>query len=280
MSLSESGGEHTLDSDSDSDSDRSMESRNGTSCNAEVKSTGVNGRADQLWHALHASTAPRLHIVVQALSSCGDRLQLLADLRPVFVVAYDPEPTLTREIEVYKAQFARTQPVRVYFLQYAGSAEQQRYLAQLKAEREAFERLIQSKATLSLPQSVSALDEATVSGRAVFRKGVDGWGISVEDDSRHRSGGGMAGALASLTRGGLADAGGAMAGVKDRGRRRVVVDMREFRSRLPSLLYQAGCDVVPVTLEVGDYVLSPDLVVERKSLSDLFGSMRSGRLYQ
>ena len=32
-----------------------------------------------------------------------------------------------------------------------------------------------------------------------------------------------------------------------------------------------------MTLEVGDYVLSPEMVVERKSLSDLFGSLNSGR---
>lgn len=32
-------------------------------------------------------------------------------------------------------------------------------------------------------------------------------------------------------------------------------------------------------MQVGDYVLSPDIVVERKSVSDLFGSFADGRLY-
>lgn len=32
-------------------------------------------------------------------------------------------------------------------------------------------------------------------------------------------------------------------------------------------------------LQVGDYVLSPDIVVERKALPDLFSSLGSGRLY-
>ncbi len=36
---------------------------------------------------------------------------------------------------------------------------------------------------------------------------------------------------------------------------------------------------MPITLEVGDYVLSPELCVERKSISDLRGSLASGRLY-
>ncbi len=34
-----------------------------------------------------------------------------------------------------------------------------------------------------------------------------------------------------------------------------------------------------MTLEVGDYVLSPDMCVERKSIADLRGSLASGRLY-
>lgn len=37
--------------------------------------------------------------------------------------------------------------------------------------------------------------------------------------------------------------------------------------------------VKPVTLEVGDYVLTPDICVERKSISDLTQSLASGRLY-
>ena len=59
----------------------------------------------------------------------------------------------------------------------------------------------------------------------------------------------------------------------------VIVDMREFRSALPSRLHQAGVEVVPVTLEVGDYIVTPDICIERKSISDLFGSFNSGRLY-
>ncbi|KAJ1958530.1 DNA repair protein RAD16 [Linderina pennispora] len=59
---------------------------------------------------------------------------------------------------------------------------------------------------------------------------------------------------------------------------RIVVDAREFRSPLPSLLHAAGYNVVPRTLEIGDYVLHDDLVVERKSLPDLVSSLRSGRL--
>ena len=34
-----------------------------------------------------------------------------------------------------------------------------------------------------------------------------------------------------------------------------------------------------VYLQVGDYILSPDICVERKSVSDLIGSLNNGRLY-
>jgi ERCC4-type nuclease len=41
-----------------------------------------------------------------------------------------------------------------------------------------------------------------------------------------------------------------------------------------------GLELVPLTLEVGDYIISPEICVERKSIADLKGSLQSGRLYQ
>jgi DNA excision repair protein ERCC-4 len=60
---------------------------------------------------------------------------------------------------------------------------------------------------------------------------------------------------------------------------RIIVDVREFRSSLPAQLHRSGVELVPTTLEVGDYILSPELCVERKSLSDLTESFKSGRLH-
>jgi DNA excision repair protein ERCC-4 len=59
----------------------------------------------------------------------------------------------------------------------------------------------------------------------------------------------------------------------------VIVDIREFRSELPSLLHKRNIQIEPVTLEVGDYILTPDMCVERKSLNDLIESISNGRLY-
>jgi DNA excision repair protein ERCC-4 len=57
-------------------------------------------------------------------------------------------------------------------------------------------------------------------------------------------------------------------------RSRVIVDMREFRSELPSMLHKRDIHVEPVTLEVGDYVLTPGKVllislINFKSMSKL-----------
>ena len=59
----------------------------------------------------------------------------------------------------------------------------------------------------------------------------------------------------------------------------VVVDVREFRSSLPSLLHGRSMVVCPVMLTVGDYVLSPNICIERKSVSDLISSFKTGRLF-
>lgn len=60
---------------------------------------------------------------------------------------------------------------------------------------------------------------------------------------------------------------------------RVVVDVREFRSALPSLLHGNNIIVIPCQLTVGDYILTPDICVERKSIRDLITSLKNGRLY-
>ncbi|XP_022646703.1 DNA repair endonuclease XPF-like isoform X2 [Varroa destructor] len=66
----------------------------------------------------------------------------------------------------------------------------------------------------------------------------------------------------------------------DRGESKVIVDVREFRSDLPSLVHKRGVDLCPGTLEVGDYILTPAICVERKALQDLIDSLCSGRLYR
>ena len=60
---------------------------------------------------------------------------------------------------------------------------------------------------------------------------------------------------------------------------RVVADERERNSRIPDLLRNAGATVDITQLQVGDYIVSPEEVVERKTVRDLIGSIYDGRLY-
>ncbi|EFC49381.1 predicted protein [Naegleria gruberi] len=64
------------------------------------------------------------------------------------------------------------------------------------------------------------------------------------------------------------------------GRLTIVIDAREFRSTLPSLLNSSGYKVIPIQISVGDYIVSKHCCVERKSTTDLWQSLNSGRLFQ
>jgi len=60
---------------------------------------------------------------------------------------------------------------------------------------------------------------------------------------------------------------------------RVVVDERERSSGVPDLISKLDIRVYFSRLPVGDYVVSPEIAVERKSLSDLVSSVYDGRLF-
>ncbi len=60
----------------------------------------------------------------------------------------------------------------------------------------------------------------------------------------------------------------------------IIIDTRETTSRIPKLLKKEGARLRPQELEVGDYVLSNRLIVERKSYSDFISSIVDGRLFQ
>lgn len=60
---------------------------------------------------------------------------------------------------------------------------------------------------------------------------------------------------------------------------RIVVDERERPSGIPDLLRTAGVSVDFAQLAVGDYVVSPEVAVERKTVRDLVSSIYDGRLY-
>eukprot|EP00794_Sanderia_malayensis_P007973 gene7973-8832_t len=141
--------------------------------------------------------------------------------------------------------------LRVYFVIYTGSVEEQRYLTTLRKEKDAFEMLIKQKASMVVPEEregKSDIASGMIRDRSKANEAVSSRKAGGRDDDKIVS-------------------------------RKIIVDLREFRSELPSLIHRRGIDIDPVTLEVGDYILTPDMCVERKSVSDLIGSLNNGRLY-
>ncbi|VEL24124.1 unnamed protein product, partial [Protopolystoma xenopodis] len=199
-------------------------------------------------------------------SPCGYRLShALRTLRPKHVILFEPQVAWVRTLEVHSARCKAevlddTQRIgeqkavdanlktvyndsgfTVYFMVLADSLEEQRYLTCLRREREAFGALIKLSSRIVVPKDfILPIDEDVLSDQL--------------------------GSTNSL--------------VIEKRIPRVIVDMREFRSELPALLYRKGIKVEPLTLLVADYILAPHLCVERKSVSDLIGSLNSGRLYQ
>jgi ERCC4-type nuclease len=60
----------------------------------------------------------------------------------------------------------------------------------------------------------------------------------------------------------------------------VVADVREIPSRLPRRLEEIGVEVVRRRLPVGDYIVGPGAVVERKTVFDFHQSLVEGRLWK
>ena len=60
---------------------------------------------------------------------------------------------------------------------------------------------------------------------------------------------------------------------------RIIVDEREKKSGIPDLLKSIGLNIEMKTLPIGDYIVAPETIVERKSIRDLMASVFDGRLF-
>ncbi len=60
---------------------------------------------------------------------------------------------------------------------------------------------------------------------------------------------------------------------------RIIIDERERKSGIPDLLRAVGINIEMKTLPVGDYIVAPETIVERKSIRDLVSSVFDGRLF-
>ncbi len=216
---------------------------------------------DKIYNTMFkASFIEEPRVVIKSLSSIDKSAVglVLADLDPDYVVLYDYDISFVRSVEVFAAlnPMQKENRLKVYFLTFAASSEQKVYLKALEREQSAFERLIHHKKTMPPPvlrvEGTQEMQQALASGNVAgtYRNGT----LPLSIDTRRG------------------------AGKSKAEKRDIAVDVREFRSVLPSILHRGGMRLAPVTLIVGDFVLSNVHCVERKSISDLFGSFASGRL--
>jgi len=185
------------------------------------------------------------------------KVNVLNHIQPSFVVMYDPDAAFIRELEVYKAQHPDV-PLKVYFMVYDTSLEEQKYLSSIKRESAAFENLIRTKQHMAVPAEQEGRTDMVNPLPLPLPNSLARQRIEESHETSTRKGGNSLTIRTSLE---------------------VIVDMREFMSALPCVLHSAGFVVKPTTLEVGDYILTPDMCVERKAIPDLIQSFASGRLF-
>ncbi|CAI5441796.1 unnamed protein product [Caenorhabditis angaria] len=182
-------------------------------------------------------------------------LKLLEQKKPSAIILYTMSLQTLRQIELYRACNPE-ENLQVYCLQYCESTEESRYLEAINRETLSFETLIREQGTLMISREFNVEREEAPKLKSSTRDG--GGRIDRRErelDPREQSD-------------------------EQNERPKVIVDMREFNSELPTILYKKGYDVIAATLEIGDYILSTDIALERKALDDLTQSLQSGRVFK
>lgn len=81
---------------------------------------------------------------------------ILEEVRPRYIIMYEPDPAFIRRVEVYRSSHVGRN-VKVFFIYYGGSVEEQRYLSAVRREKDSFSKLIKEKGVsrlFSLPLSL------------------------------------------------------------------------------------------------------------------------------
>ncbi|KAI6198278.1 ERCC4 domain-containing protein [Aphelenchoides fujianensis] len=175
-------------------------------------------------------------------------IDCLESLKPRYMILYHCDIATTRVIEGFAAHH-KPHELQLFALNYSNSTEEERYLTAMQNEQLALETLIKDQGALYVPTEYEVGRESTSSLRT----------FTLQTDSRRN-------------RREQPDA--------DEAPPMVIIDMREFNSELPTVVYKRGIDLHPAQLEVGDYVLSPSVCVERKALDDLAQSLNNGRVFK
>ncbi|KAI0567217.1 ERCC4 domain containing protein [Gracilaria domingensis] len=224
-------------------------------------------RAREEFSEVFREIQPHKSSTIEVLIWCADWVdrqgrghRILNEYHPSFVILYNADLSFIRQVEIFKAAHPG-RPVRLYILAYGEAMEEERFRLSSDREKQAFKTLIRERATMTILVNQEGREEEeytqSLLAQTTPHRNSMSRGLGADRDSR------LTGApkAASETNG------------------KVLVDLRELRSSLPMLLYKSSLKIVPLTLEVGDFILSKSIGIERKSIPDLFGSFTSGRLF-
>lgn len=182
---------------------------------------------------------------------------VLNTLQPKYVILYEPNLEFIRKLDLYKQIHRST---KIFMLYYRDTIEEQNHLTQLKREKRAFVKLLKEKN--SIPKFFM---DYTAQVLRTDQDGIAGDISSFEHivkEKNYRNASKNSNKI--MTRPPT-----------------VIIDTREFRSPLPGLLSRLGNIVVkPAFLVVGDYILTPEIAVERKSIPDLTNSLKNKKLHK
>ncbi|CCC69244.1 hypothetical protein NCAS_0C02540 [Naumovozyma castellii] len=216
--------------------------------------TAHTGVTKELWEARVKNfeyISRNEQIIVEKFSNLNDD-STFEEIMPSYIIMFEPDLSVIRRVEVYRAIHRELAP-KVYFMYYGESVEEQSHLTAIKKEKDAFTKLIREHANLA--QHFETTEDLSHFKNLAERKSK----------------------LNKLKRSGTRNAGG-QAGLQEVTQDIIVVDTREFNAPLPGLLFRYGVRVLPCMLTVGDYIITPDICIERKSISDLIGSLQNNRL--
>ena len=218
---------------------------------------------------------PQETVLIRSYSDDSDD-RLLSEIRPRFIVMYEPNQDFIRRIEVCSSTFC---------VDYCSLCLSSTVLSKLEprpcrsrvfhgVSKQLWRAQISSRITTREKRfwevDKRAWGTCNHSSRYPFSSHLQSMLIPIMEEKRSNVGENLIKTISSRI------AGGKQISTTPS---QVIVDMREFRSTLPSLLHASKLLVIPATLTVGDYILTPDICVERKSIPDLLSSFNSGRLW-
>jgi len=189
-------------------------------------------------------------VLINNLKRTAFRDSFLHKFKPKFIVLFEPNLSLIREILVYQ-KYSGTIDISLHILMFQNTIESSEYIQLAKRENRLFERVIRdTKNLIEITETAKDRIKKLEFNNSYSQNSTRIGGINANSNNINKK---------SI----------------------IIIDKREFHhSTLPAKLFFSGFTVIPRFLEKGDYILSDDIAIERKSVAsgDLLESLKSGRL--